>query len=133
MNEENGLRGGRQYFADHKNDKHIAAVETDAGAAAPTGFSTTLKGAPLEAFEARAKSLAKLGAAKFETTSQTGADTSFLIEAGVAGFSLIPDPLHYFDYHHTPADTLDKVDAKELAQDAAAIAAIAITLADGGV
>ena len=130
MNEENGLNGGRTYFADHKNDKHVAAIESDSGAAAPTGFGTTLKGDALAALERRAQALAAVGAAKFESTNETGADTSFLIEAGVPGFSFVPEPLHYFDYHHTPADTLDKVDPKELAQDSAAVAALAWILAN---
>ncbi|MEA2328425.1 MAG: hypothetical protein QOE68_3384, partial [Thermoanaerobaculia bacterium] len=133
MNEENGLNGGRGYAAAHKAElpKHVAAIESDAGGAAPTGFSTTLKGDVLSAFESRVKILDRVKAHRFETTAQTGADTSFLIEAGVPGFSLVPDPLHYFDYHHTPADTLDKVDPKELAADVAALAALAYELADG--
>src|SRR5213593_4622149 len=130
MNEENGLNGGRTYFANHKNEKHVAAIETDAGAAAPTGFRTTLKGDALADLERRTQSLAAIGAAHFETTAETGADTSFLIEAGVPGFSLVPEPLHYFDYHHSPADTLDKVDPKELAQDSAALAALTWILAN---
>lgn len=130
MNEENGLNGGRAYFARHKGEKHVAAIETDAGAAAPAGFVTTLQGEKLAALEARAGVLARIGAAQFETRKETGADTSFLVEAGVTGFGFIPDPLHYFDYHHTPADTLDKVDPKELAQDTAAIAALAYLLAE---
>jgi hypothetical protein len=123
MNEENGLNGGRTYFANHKNEKHVAAIESDAGAAAPTGFRTTLKGDALANLERRMQM-------HFETTAETGADTSFLIEAGVPGFSLVPEPLHYFDYHHSPADTLDKVDPKELAQDSAAIAALTWILAN---
>ena len=130
MNEENGLRGGRQYFENHKREKHVAVIETDAGGAAPTGFSTTLKGDALAALEARAQVLAKVGAARFEVSPETGADTSFLVESGVPGFGLIPDPLHYFDYHHSPADTLDKVDPKELAQDTAAVVALAYVLAE---
>lgn len=129
MNEENGLNGGRAYFASHRNEKHIAAIETDAGAAAPTGFTTTLKGAALDTIVAKSTALDRLGAHRFEYAAQTGADTSFLIESGVPGFGLVPDPLHYFDYHHTPADTLDKIDPKELAQDTAAIAALAWTIA----
>jgi carboxypeptidase Q len=130
MNEENGLNGGRTYFANHKNDKHVAAIESDSGAAAPSGFRTTLKGDVLSSLERRAQALAAVGAAKFESANETGADTSFLIEAGVPGFSFVPEPLHYFDYHHTPADTLDKVDPGELAQDSAAIAALAWILAN---
>jgi Zn-dependent M28 family amino/carboxypeptidase len=130
MNEENGLNGGRTYFANHKNEKHVAAIETDAGAAAPTGFRTTLKADALADLERRAQALAALGAAHFETTAETGADTSFLVEAGVPGFSLVPEPLHYFDYHHSAADTLDKIDPKELAQDSAAFAALTWILAN---
>ena len=129
MNEENGLNGGRAYFANHKNEKHVAAIETDAGAAAPTGFNTTLKGEALERVIAQSTALERVSAHRFEYAAQTGADTSFLIESGVPGFGLVPDPLHYFDYHHTPADTLDKVDPKELAQDTAAIAALAWVMA----
>ncbi len=130
MNEENGLNGGRQYWASHKHDKHTAAIETDAGAAAPTGFSTTLKGEALAALQARTKPLAAVSADSFEVTPETGADTSFIVESGVPGFGLVPDPLRYFDYHHTPADTLDKIDPKELAQDSAAVAALAWILAN---
>jgi len=130
MNEENGLNGGRTYFANHKNEKHIAAIESDAGAAAPTGFQTTLKGDALADLERRATALGSIGAAHFETTPETGADTSFLIETGVTGFGLVPEPLRYFDYHHSAADTLDKIDAKELAQDSAAVAALAWILAN---
>jgi carboxypeptidase Q len=132
MNEENGTRGGRAYARDHKEElsRHIAAIETDAGAAAPTGFTTTLKGDALTALESRVSLLDRVGAKRFETSKETGADTSFLTETGVPGFELIPDPLHYFDYHHTPADTLDKIDPKELAADSAAMAALAYVLAD---
>ena len=130
MNEEFGLSGGRAYFAAHKGEKHVGAIESDAGAAAPTGFTTTLKGDALAALEKRIVPLKTLGAATLDSQAETGADTSPLIEAGVPGFGFVPDPLHYFDYHHTPADTLDKVDPKELAQDSAAIAALAWILAD---
>ena len=130
MNEENGLNGGRQYWAAHKHEKHVAAVETDAGAAAPTGFDTTLKGDALAALQAKTSALAAVNANRFEVTPETGADTSFIVESGVPGFGLVPDPLHYFDYHHTPADTLDKIDPKELAQDSAAVAALAWILAN---
>jgi len=130
MNEENGLNGGRAYSADHKNEKHVAAIESDAGGAAPTGFITTLSGDALAALQSRVRILDRIGAAKFETKKETGADTSFLVEAGVTGFSLVPDPLQYFDYHHSPADTLDKVDPMDLAKDTAAIAVLTWAIAD---
>ena len=130
MNEENGLNGGRTYFANHKTEKHVAAIESDSGGAAPTGFITTMSGDGLKALQARVAILERVGAATFDTKSETGADTSFLVEAGVPGFSLVPDPLQYFDYHHSPADTLDKVDAMDLARDSGAIAVLAWALAN---
>jgi carboxypeptidase Q len=130
MNEENGLRGGQQYARDHGKETHIAAIETDAGAAAPTGFTTTLKGDALAAVEARTKPLAAVSANRFEVAEEVGADIDPLTSKGVPGFGLVPEPLHYFDYHHTNADTLDKVDPKELAQDTAAVAALAWILAE---
>jgi carboxypeptidase Q len=130
MNEENGLNGGRAYFAAHRNEKHVAAIETDSGAAAPTGFTTTLKGEALDAIVAKSKELERVGAHRFEFAAHTGADTSFLVESGVTGFGLVPDPLHYFDYHHTPADTLDKIDPQDMALCVAAVAVMAYTVAD---
>lgn len=136
MNEENGLRGGRTYFANvakrEELQRHIAAIETDAGAAPPVGFITTLEGKDLEAIKTRAKVLSRIAPMYFESSKHTGADTSPLTDAGVPGFGFVPDPRHYFDYHHTPADTLDKVDPKALAQDTAAIAALAYILAEEG-
>ncbi len=130
MNEENGLRGGQQYAKEHGKEAHVAAIETDAGGAAPTGFTTTLKGDALTALEARTKPLAALSSNRFEVAEEAGADIDPLTTMGVPSFGLVPEPLHYFDYHHTNADTLDKVDPKELAQDTAAIAALAWILAE---
>ncbi|HEV7427690.1 MAG TPA: M20/M25/M40 family metallo-hydrolase [Thermoanaerobaculia bacterium] len=130
MNEENGSRGGQQYAKDHGKDKHVAAIETDAGGAAPTGFTTSIKGDTLTALETRTKPLAAVSANRFEVAAEVGADIDPLTQAGVPSFGLVPEPLHYFDYHHTNADTLDKVDPKELSQDTAATAALAWILAD---
>src|SRR5258708_24876679 len=128
MNEENGLNGGRAYFAATKNERQVAAIETDAGAAAPTGFRTTLKGDRLANLEKIAQPLSAVGAAHFETTAETGADTSFLTEAGVPGYGLVPEPLKYFYYHHSPAGTRDKNEPKRLAQEHAPISGPAVNL-----
>lgn len=135
MNEEYGLSGARAYFESQKDkvDNHIAAIETDAGTAMPQSFLTTLDGAKLSEFERRAGALERVGAARFTPAKQTGADTSFLVEAGVPGFSLVPNPRKYFHYHHTPADTLDKIDPDDLAQNTAAVAALAYVIADSDV
>jgi Zn-dependent M28 family amino/carboxypeptidase len=130
MNEENGLRGGRAYARAHGSEKHTAAVETDSGVAAPTGFNTTLKGDALSALEAQTKPLARVNANRFSTESETGADTSPLTETGVPGFGFVPEQLHYFDYHHSPADTLDKIEPKDMSADVAAVAALVWILAN---
>jgi carboxypeptidase Q len=134
MNEENGLRGGRKYFenvaAREELHHHVAAIETDAGAAPPTGFITTYEGKALEDLERRARVLNRILPMRFVSSKHTGADTSPLVDAGVPGFGLVPDPRHYFDYHHSAADTLDKVDPKALAQNTAALAGMAWLLAN---
>jgi Zn-dependent M28 family amino/carboxypeptidase len=136
MNEENGLRGGRTYFANaakrEEVQKHIAAIETDAGAAPPVGYISTLEGKNLDRVAARMKLLSRIAPIRFESSKHTGADTSPLTDAGIPGFGLVPDPRHYFDFHHTPADTLDKVDPKALAQNTAAVAGLAYVLAEEG-
>jgi carboxypeptidase Q len=136
MNEENGLRGGRKYFANaaarEEVQKHVAAIESDAGAAPPVGYITTLEGKNLERIGARMNVLSRITPMRFDSSKHTGADTSPLTDAGVPGFGLVPDPRHYFDFHHTPADTLDKVDPKALAQNTAAVAALAYVLAEEG-
>jgi hypothetical protein len=136
MNEENGLRGGRTYFTNvakrEELHKHVAAIETDAGAATPVGFISTLEGTNLSRVESRMRVLGRIAPMYFRSSKHTGADTSPLTDAGVPGFGLVPDPRHYFDFHHTPADTLDKVDPRALAQNTAAIAALAYTLAQDG-
>jgi len=136
MNEENGLRGGRKYFENaakrEEVQKHIAVIESDAGAAPPVGFITTLEGKNLERTQARMKVLDRITPLRFDSSKHTGADTSPMTDAGVPGFGFVPDPRHYFDFHHTPADTLDKVDPKALAQDTAAVAALAYVIAEDG-
>ncbi|HEX8172534.1 MAG TPA: M20/M25/M40 family metallo-hydrolase [Thermoanaerobaculia bacterium] len=136
MNEENGLRGAHAYFdAAAKREElahHIAAIESDAGTGAPSAISTTLEGEALARLAARARVLDRIGPIRFESSRHTGADTSPLTDAGVPGFGLTPDARRYFHYHHSPADTLDKIDPKELAQNSASLAALAILLAAEG-
>lgn len=136
MNEENGLRGARQYFENatkrEELHRHVAAIESDAGAAPPVGFISTLNGAELERVQSRMRVLSRIAPMYFRSSRQTGADTSPLTSAGVVGFGLVPNPRHYFDYHHTDADTLDKIDPKALAQNTAALAALAYVLAEEG-
>ncbi|MEZ4402617.1 MAG: M20/M25/M40 family metallo-hydrolase [Kofleriaceae bacterium] len=130
-NEENGLRGGRAYAAAHGDDHHVAALETDSGGFAPVGFRVSTHGdAALAARLADAATLlAPLGATQL-TEDEGGADISPLVDAGVLGLGLAVDTRTYFDIHHTPADTLDKVDPAALADGVAAVAVMAYVLAD---
>ena len=134
MNEENGLRGGRKYFENaakrEELHRHVAAIEVDAGVAPPVGFITTLEGESLAEIERLAAPLNRIAPMRFISSKHTGADTSPLTDAGITGFGFVPDPRHYFDYHHSAADTLDKVDPKALAQDTAAVAALVYVLAN---
>jgi inner membrane transporter RhtA len=126
MNEEFGQSGSRAYFAAHHHENHIAAIEADMGASSPAGFTTSLQGAALSALRRRM-------AWKLQPSDETGVDTAPLVRAGVPGFGFAPDATHYFDVHHTAADTLDKVDPHDLARGAAAIASLTWTLGVNGV
>lgn len=132
MNEENGLRGGRGYAEQHADELtfHVAAIESDAGTAAPVAFATTVGADDAERIRRMTVAIEKLGIYRFDYSAETGADTSPLVEKGVPGFGLVTDSRHYFDYHHSAADTLDKVDRHELTRDAAALAALTWALAE---
>ncbi len=131
MNEENGLRGGRKYAEEHPAATHYAALESDAGVGEPRGFVTTLEGDALTRFQAKLSILEGIGANRLTSSpGGAGADISPLTRDGVAGFGVAPDNRLYFAYHHTPADTLDKVDPTHLQQNAAAMAVLTWVLAN---
>lgn len=132
MNEENGLRGGLAYAEQHaaEVELHVAAIESDAGSAAPIAFATTVGTESAEKIRRMTVAIEKLGIYRFDYSAETGADTSPLIKKGVPGFGLVTDSRRYFDYHHSAADTLDKVDRHELTRDAAALAALTWALAE---
>jgi carboxypeptidase Q len=130
-NEENGLRGGVAYGEAHKTtiDKHIAAIEADAGAARPIGFSFEGKDADFAKIQKIAPLLRSFGADNM-TRGFSGADISVITGQGVPGLGLRPDPTHYFDIHHTEADTLDKIDRLDLSLNVATMAIMAYVLAE---
>jgi hypothetical protein len=125
MNEENGLRGGQEYAkqAAAKNEKHVAAIESDRGGFTPRGF--TMSATP--EVKARIRSWKQLlepyGLADFSQEGG-GADIGPLAPQGVPLIGFLPDSQRYFNYHHTPEDTLDKVDKRELELGAAAMASL---------
>jgi Zn-dependent M28 family amino/carboxypeptidase len=131
-NEENGVRGARGYGAAHAKEKHVAAIESDSGAFAPWGFSAAENtSAERVAYAERlATLLAPVGATTIIARG-SGVDIEVsLRESGALLLGLGVDGSTYFDYHHSHADTLDKVDPKWLAWDIAAMAAMAWLLAE---
>ncbi len=124
-NEEFGLSGGLAYDAAHGAEPHVAAIESDLGGGAPLGWSTT--GTPADtAWLARALAPSRLQV----TREGGGADISPLQERGVLVIGLLPDDSHYFDIHHTRADTVDKVDPAALRGGVEALATLAWRLAN---
>ncbi|MEN3367915.1 MAG: hypothetical protein V7609_58 [Verrucomicrobiota bacterium] len=133
MNEENGLAGGKTYAKDHEKEiaNHFAAIETDGGAGHPLGINFATKPEAKNFFDAVGKILQSSGAGIVNFTEHAGgADIGPLTELGVPGFSPIQDNRTYFNYHHTAADTLDKIVPRELAENAAVVAVIAYALAN---
>ena len=132
MDEENGTAGGIAYGAEHKSEtaNHIAAFESDMGAGHPLGMEGTYKTEAVPALQPFAKILESTGANLLQPSADPGADIAPLATAGVPSFGLIQDNRTYFHYHHTPADTLDKVNPHELAENAALIAVYAYGIAD---
>ena len=129
-NEENGLRGGKAYFEAHGKETHAGAIESDAGSGAPWGFSVkTENKADERGVLALAKVFKPVKAANI-ITGWGGADISPLTKVGVLSMALIPDTSRYFDLHHSPADTVDKIDPKHIEGNAAAMALMAYILAE---
>ena len=131
MAEEVGIFGGKAYSKQHVNDvvNHFAAIETDLGAGHPVGINVAGDEAILKLLQPVADVLAMSGAGMVRSSDDTGADIIPLSVAGVPTFSPIQDQRKYFDYHHSAADTLDKIDPRELRENAAVVAVLAYALA----
>ena len=132
INEENGLMGGRTYAENQKAQiaNHIAAIESDLGAGHPSGFSAHVTGKGLELLRPITSVLNASGAGIIrQSQGAEGADVSPLDAAGVPTLAPIQDSRTYFDYHHTAADTLDKIVPRELAENAAVMTVLAYAIA----
>ena len=132
MDEENGGGGHAAYAKSHAAEltNHVAAIESDAGAGHPLGFSAKMSPAAVAALRPILDVLQPVGATVARPTNYSpGSDIEPLVDAGVPGLGIIQDGRKYFDYHHTPADTLDKVDPQELRENAAAMAVMGYALA----
>ena len=132
MNEENGLRGSKQYAKDHENDwaNHFAGIETDGGAGHPIGINICGKPEVKAMLKAVGAILQESGAGMLNLVERCGADIEPMEKAGVPTFAPIQDSRFYFNYHHTAADTLDKIVPKELAENSAVVAVLAYALAN---
>jgi hypothetical protein len=132
MNEENGEAGSKQYAKDHEKEisNHFAAMETDGGAGHPLGINIKAKPEVKKMLAPVATILQESGAGNLHLVEHCGADIEPLEKAGVPSFSPIQDSRFYFNYHHTAADTLDKIVPKELAENSAVVAVAAYALAN---
>lgn len=141
-NEENGLRGGRAYHSRLGSDvsNHVAAIEMDGGAERPIGFGFGLDGvSPDEGspvYEAALQKLQQIGKlldgieAGEIIRGGGGADIGPLIRSGVPGLGLRTVGEQYMDLHHTRADTLDKVEPRNLRKAVAMLGVLGYVLAD---
>ena len=132
MDEENGGGGHEAYAKAHAGEfaNHIAAIESDSGAGHPLGFHLKMTPAAIAALQPLRDILRPVGSTVFRATEHSpGSDIDPLVEAGVPGIGILQDGRKYFDYHHTAADTLDKVDRQDLRENAAAMAVMGCALA----
>jgi carboxypeptidase Q len=131
MNEENGLAGSKAYAKEHAKDwpNHFAVMEIDNGADHPVGLNIKGKPEVKRMLAPVAAVLQESGAGILRLVEHCGADIEPMEEIGVPAFSPIQDSRFYFDYHHTAADTLDKIVPKQLAENAAVVAVSAYALA----
>ncbi len=130
-NEENGSRGGRAYAEAHKNEvaNHVLMIESDGGVFQPTqlGFSGSESGrAIMQQIAALVKSVGpvEIGA------SGGGADIGPMMQLGVPGVGFEVDGSRYFWFHHTDADTVDKLDPAEMQRCVAIMAVLSYIAAD---
>ena len=133
MNEENGGRGGQAYFEAHKQalGKQYAAIEMDSGAGRPFGIKASVGPKAEKLFTPLLAALQPMGAHAFTRRDALGTgDLHRLETGGVPSFEPLVDSHSYFHYHHTPADTLDKVDPDNLKRNVALMASLAWFLAN---
>lgn len=130
-NEENGMRGGNAYRDAHKGelDNHILAIESDGGVFKPLGYGFTGPESSFATMREIGKLLDPIGAGSI-TKGGGGADIGPIMALGVPGMGLTVEDSKYFWYHHTDADTVDKLDPREVAQVVASMAVIAYVVAD---
>jgi peptidase M28-like protein len=134
-NEENGGAGGvayREWVGEASARNHVAAIEMDGGAEKPTGFGVSTPGdsqAALNRVREIGKLLDRIDAGSIQPGGG-GADIAPLLRDGVPSLAVRTVGTRYFDWHHTRADTVDKVKLEDLRANIAAMAVMAYVLAD---
>lgn len=133
MNEENGLRGGLEYArqAELNKEKHLAAIETDAGGFTPRNFGFDAPEAVIKKAKQWEPLLKPYGIEEI-SGGGGGADIGPLKKQGVVLIGFGPDSQRYFDLHHSGADTFDKVSKRELELGAGNITALIWLLSEYG-
>ncbi len=131
MSEEPGVFGGRAYDKQHAANiaNHFAGIETDSGAGHPMGIYTSGDESLTKLLQPVADVLQTSGAGILRATDESGADLIPLNVRGMPAFAPLQDTRKYFDYHHSAADTLDKVDRQELRENAAVVSVLTYALA----
>jgi carboxypeptidase Q len=131
MNEENGGSGSRSYMAEYEASlsNHVGAIESDLGAGHPLGFTGIFSPSARPSLQQITRVLSPIGATLVDAGA-AAADVNAMARRGIPVFGLIQDERMYFNYHHTAADTLDKIAPHELAENAAAMAVLGFALAD---
>ena len=130
--EEPGGFGGRAYAEAHGKESYAIAGESDFGADRIWRFSSQHMKTDPATYAQLAAALAPLGIVKNDKGDADGTDVEPTIQAGAPWISLSQDGTRYFDYHHTPDDTLDKVDPAQLRQNVAAWTT-ALAILSGGI
>ena len=130
-NEENGGRGGQGYRDAHKADvdKHVLAIESDGGVFKPQGFGFNGSDAALDVVKQIGTLLDRIESGSI-VKGGGGADIAPIMALGVPGLGLNVDGTKYFWYHHTEADTIDKLDPHDMALCVATMAVMAYVVAD---
>jgi carboxypeptidase Q len=128
-NEENGGRGGTGYATANDPNKHVLAIESDGGVFKPAGFGFTGSDAAFAIVQQVGALLARIDAGTV-TRGGGGADIGPLMRQGVPGMGLQVDGTRYFWYHHTDADTIDKLDPIEMQLCVATMGVMAFVVAD---
>jgi hypothetical protein len=131
VNEENGTRGGEAYraFVGDQLKNQVMALEMDGGAETPRGFGAGVDANSMELLRQIGKLLDPIGAGEI-LSGGGGEDITELLRDGVAGMSERAAGTHYFDWHHSEADTLDKVDPEDFRKSVAALAVMSYVVAD---